>query len=146
MKIKTALRTAAAAALAVGTLTGLAMPAQAAGNYSGAGSPLTLTTYGASRTGFGPSAPSTVPATSTITGVSYSISYSRPSFAPGSLSSQICYTGFGCTAASYPSGSTTAFNGLAANKDLYFKFIWSGGSGTIKGGVNVTDSITVDYS
>ncbi len=111
---------------------------------------MTLTTHGATRTSFGPSAPASVPATSTITGVSYDISYTRPGLAPGSLNSQICATGYGCVAANYPGGSTTTFNGIPATTWVYMKFTWLSNSpylyGTIKGGVDVTDTITVNYS
>jgi hypothetical protein len=125
-----------------------ATPAHAAGSWGGAGTPFTIGYYNTAFTGFLPSAPSSVPSTSTITNVTYSISYYAPQFPPGSFSAQLCSSSTHCTTVYTYSSSTSYFNGMPARTSLYFKASWVrvGGSGAIPGGVSVTDSIGVSYN
>lgn len=135
-----------AAILATGVLMpSIAGPATAAASYGGAGTPLSISTYNFYRTGFLPIPPSSVPLTSTITGVSYKLDwYSR-----GGLDAQLCSSSSNCTTVSPFSSSTTYFNGMSAGTALYFRVAWKDFllSGSLPGGpVDVTTSLTVNYS
>jgi hypothetical protein len=131
-------------------LLGLSGPALAAGTWGGAGTPFSISSYNTVRTGYLPSPDSSVPSTSTITGISYNFDWTSSGFTSGNMSIQLCVSGgSNCITASRFQNTTSAFNGLPATTQFVFKayFFKTGVSGTISGGpINVTDSISVGYN
>ena len=138
------------AMLAVGiSVLGITTPAMAADGYGGSGSPFSLVTYNYYRTGFLPSPPSSVPASSTITAVNYNFDWTSSGYSRGSMSAIICSTSTNCTDASQFNNSTTFFDGLPATTSLYFRAAWKDPfmTGTISGGpIDITTSIVVSYN
>ncbi len=133
----------------VTAMIGLSGPALAADSWGGSGTPFSISTYNYTQTGFLPSAPSSVPAGSTITGVSYNFDWTSRSYVGGAMTIALCSSSTNCTAASRFSNSTSFFDGLPANTSLYFRASFSSGfkSGTISGGpLNVTTSVSVSYN
>lgn len=127
--------------------------AWAAGTYGGAGSPVSLSYYNSTLTGFLPGPPGGISPASTITGVNYTLNWSSPGYQPGYMAATICSNTAGvilCTSASQFTNSTTAFNGkLVSTTQLYFKLTWSNATTSgliINGPVKVTDSVTVNYT
>lgn len=142
-----ALKILAGAALAVAApAVAFSSPAQAAGTWGGAGTPVTLSTYNYLQTGYLPSAPAG--ASGTISSVSYNLNFTAPSYPRGALVGRLCSSSSNCTDVNVYGGTTSFFNGLPASTSLYFRVAWKDlqMSGSIKGGVNVTDSVSVSYS
>lgn len=142
------LKRAATVALIIAGSIGLAGPANAASSHGGAGTSFTITTYNYFRTGYLPSPPSSVPSTSKVTSISYNLNYTASSYPAGSLDAYLCTTTTNCVQINRFGGTVTAFNGLAATTSFQIRAQWYSPTvtGTVPGGVNVTDSITVSYS
>ncbi len=107
-----------------------------------------MANYNFYQTSFLPQPPSSVPSSSTITSISYSLDYTAPGFRPGVLDANLCSTTTDCTPINRFGGTTSYFNGRPATTSLQIRVRWSNVllSGAIPGGVTVTDSITVNYS
>ena len=127
---------------------GVASPASAASTYGGAGTAVNLTIYNSTQTSFLPTPPSSIPTSAKITSITYDLNYSAPNLPPGSLTAYLCSTLSNCTEIHRPGTSTSFFNGLPASTQLQIRVQWYSPflSGTISGGVAVTDSITVSYA
>lgn len=138
------------ALLAAGILIlGSAAPAMAADSYGGAGTPISIYTYNYPRTGYLPSPPASVPASSTITAVSYNLNWSSFGYPTGNMNASLCSSSTNCTVASRYGGSTSFFNGLPATTGLYFEATWWHPylQGTIAGGpIEVETSVSVNYN
>ncbi|MGH8961390.1 MAG: hypothetical protein ACRDWT_09305 [Jatrophihabitantaceae bacterium] len=132
-------------------LFGFEAPAFAAGSYGGPGTPFQVSQWNYVYQGFAPTPPSSVPSSSTITGVTYSLNYSSPGAVPSGANLYICYNSLNtCYNAYRFTNSTSSFNGLpASTTSIFFAVRWYNGfsSGTISGGpISFTDSLTVSYS
>lgn len=135
----------ASLALAVGA----AGPAAAAGSYGGPGATVNITNYNVWRTSFLPAPPSSVPTTSVITSVDYTMNVTRPGFAPGFLEAEMCTTLTNCTPINQFGGSTSFFNGLPADTtslQIRVRWVHPTAANPIPGGVIISNGITVNYS